>query len=267
MLKICCPSYKRPKIFKEKTLAFLISHKVFDWATLDVILETKEMVEEYKEVLRFMYLLPKINFIVSNTKGICEKRNFVRSYYRDNTNLNAIVCIDDDIDNLYLLDKSLKSLHELIVEGHLLCEKHNLNLWGVSPFHNPFFMKNSPRVSTNLKYICGAFFGLLINRDKYLIHSDVDHGEDFQFSMEHFLRDGGVLRLNHIAIKTKYFEEKGGICESLGGLDNRKKQMKENCEYLCDRYGSMCRLHIKNYGYDIRLNSRFNQKSLPVGPC
>lgn len=259
MIKICCPSYKRPNIFLKKTLAFLLKHNIHDWGTLDVIVESEDLAETYKEICGDK--AKNINWIVTNTKGICEKRNFVRTYYREETDLKAIVCIDDDIDDLYLLDKPIVSLHELIVEGHLLCEKHGYNLWGVSPFHNPFFMKNSPRVSTNLKYICGAFFGLLINRDKYLIHTDVDHGEDFQFSMEHYLRDGGVLRLNHIAIKTKYFEEKGGICESLGGLENRKKQMKENCEYLSDRYGNMCRVFVKNYGYDIRLNSRFNQMS------
>ena len=70
--------------------------------------------------------------------------------------------------------------------------------------------------------------------------------------MEHFLRDGGVVRFNKIAVKTKYFEQEGGICGSLGGLENRKKTMEINSKYLVERFPGMCRLHEKKYGYDIR---------------
>ena len=108
-----------------------------------------------------------------------------------------------------------------------------------------------------MKYVCGAFCGEIIDRDKHQIHCDVDHFEDFQFTMEHFLRDGGVVRFNGIGLKTKYFETKGGICESLGGLDNRKKQMDENAIYMKERYGDMCRVTHKKFGTDLRLNHFF----------
>jgi hypothetical protein len=249
-MKIVIPSYNRPGMIKEKTLAFLHRNNVLP-EEIDIIVETDKMKEEY-----ITYTGPQYNYIVSNTKGVGEKRNFVRSYYRDETDLEEIVCIDDDIDDLVDIDKPL-DLRQLIVDAFHICKEYDICMWGVCPFHNPFFMKRSPLISSNLKYICGAFFGLVIDRNKYLIHTDIDHGEDYQFTMEHYLRDGGVLRFNHISIHTKYFYEKGGICGSLGGLKNRQKQMKDNSEYLVERYEGMCCLKLKKLGYDIRLNSSY----------
>ena len=253
-MKIVIPSFNRENMIKVKTLDFLHRNNI-DVDEIDIVVETDEMKDRYIESIGKDY-----NIIVSNTTGVGEKRNFVRSHYRNETDLEEIVCIDDDIDELIDIDKPLLLLR-LIQDAFSLCKKYGICMWGLCPFHNPFFMSRSPLISTNLKYICGAFFGLVIDRSKYLIHTDIDHGEDYQFTMEHFLRDGGVLRFNHISINTKYFEQKGGICESLGGLKNRQKQMKDNSEYLVERYEGMCSLRVKKMGYDIRLNGQFHSRT------
>ena len=146
------------------------------------------------------------------------------------------------------------NLNNFVIEAFKETKRRNLNIWGVSPFHNHFFMKDT--ISENLKYICGAFYGEIFDRTKEMILSDVGHGEDFQKTMECFIRDNGVVRYNGVAIKTKYFGE-GGINASYGGLHNRQIAMEENVKYLKERYGNMCRIKIKDYGYDIRLNSYY----------
>ena len=190
--------------------------------------------------------------------GIKEKRNYVRNYYQLETNVITLLCIDDDMIDIMDYDTPLngEGFREIVNMGFAECLKANCYLWGVSPFHNTFFLQK--KVSTNLKYICGAFFGLIINRELPPLQTSIDHGEDFEFTCEHFIRDNAVVRLNWIALKTKYFNPKGGITEWYGGKDGRKVAQEKNCKWLQEKYGSkMVRLIVKKYGYDVRLNGYY----------
>ena len=248
--RIVIPSYQRPQILKEKTLALLHNHQI-PIDKVDVLLGTKEEGIEYRKVLGNGFAK---NFIYHGQKGIGAVRNWIKWYYKYETNVKYVVYVDDDIDSILDWQKPIENLESFIEDIFFETETRKLNLWGVSAYHNPFFMKKD--ITTNLKYICGAFCGEIIDRDKHDIYVDTDHIEDFQFTMEYFLRDGGVVRNNGVCIKTKYFAE-GGICASYGGLENRKKDMKVAVLYMKERYGDMCRVIEKTYGYDLRLNGKF----------
>jgi len=248
--RIVIPSYQRPQILKDKSLALLKHHKI-PIDKIDVLLGTEEEGQMYREVLGNGYAK---NFIYHGQKGIGSVRNWIRWYYKYESNIKYVVYMDDDIQQILDWQTPVKDIEELIVDMFYETEIKKLNLWGLSPFSNPFFMKKT--ITTNLRYICGAVCGELIDRDKHDIYVDTDHGEDFQFSMEYFLRDGGVVRNNGVCIVTKYFGD-GGINESYGGLEERKKDMKVACLYLKERYGNMCRVIEKKYGYDIRLNGHY----------
>ena len=247
---ICVPSYNRPKVINEKTLSFL-GRMGMNEKFIDIIVETEDMKVDY------LNINPKLNIIVSNTNGIKEKRNFVRSYYQNNTNITNLVCVDDDIDEIMDWDKPITQdrFYEVIEEGFKLCHEKKLCVWGVSPFHNTFFLKKN--VSTNLKYICGAFFGLVIDRDKEVLQTSFDHYEDFCFTCQHFLRDGGVLRFNDVALKTKYFNPNGGITGWYGGKEERAKAQKQDALRFVELYPQMAKIITKKYGDDLRLNHRF----------
>ena len=251
MYKIVIPSYKRPKILFEKTLKLLQRLNV-DFSTIDIVVETEEMRKEYLDYLPF-----NLNIIVSNTNGIKGKRNFIRKYYQQETDEDYLLCIDDDIDELYDMDTPITTtdFNEAVETGFVECEKKGYTMWGVSPFHNTFFLKNV--VSYNLKYICGTFFGLIIDRSYDPLQTTFNHYEDFCFTCKHFLRDDGVVRLNWIAIKTKYFNPKGGITEWYGGKEERKKAQEEDAITFTEIYPKMARIIDKKYGKDIRLNPRY----------
>ena len=248
--KICIPSYNRPKIINDKSLAFLKRMGV-SFKDIDVIVETDEMKEDYQSNNN------EINIIVSNTNGIKEKRNFVRRYYQEQTDVNNLVCIDDDMDDIIDWDKSItaEKFNEIINQGFKICHEKNLYVWGVSPFHNTFFMREN--VSTNLKYICGAFFGLIIDRSKEVMETTFNHYEDFCFTCQHFKRDGGVLRFNGIALKTKYFNPKGGITGWYGGKSARAEAQEKDAVKFIELYPGMATIIQKKYGTDIRLNFRY----------
>ena len=249
-VKIVIPSFKRAKILQDNTLLLLKNHNV-PKKMIDIVVETEEMKEGYKG------LLGNYNIIVSNTKGICEKRNFVRDYYRNFTDYKYIFSIDDDIEQVRTIKDECPNILSIIAKGFEGCEAAGLNLWGINELHNTFYMKGSKEITTNLKYISGAFQGIIIDREKPQLYCDIDHGEDYQFSMEHFLRDGGVYRMNHYYLKTKYFITEGGICESMGGKIPRIENMNKNSEYLVERYGNMCKIKEAQWGNDIRLNGYF----------
>ena len=237
--RIVIPSYQRPQILKDKSLALLKKHKI-PIDKIDVLLSTEEEGQEYRQVLANGYAK---NFIYHGQKGIGAVRNWIRWYYKYQTNVKYVVYMDDDIQDILDWQTPIASLETMIVDMFYETETKKLNLWGISPFHNPFFMKKT--ITTNLRYICGAVCGEIIDRSKHDIYTEFDHYED-----------GGVVRNNGICIITKYFGE-GGINASYNGLDNRKKDMELASEHFKWRYGDMCRIIKKKYGYDIRLNGKF----------
>lgn len=258
--RIAIPSFERVPILVNKTFKLLKKHNIsFD--KIDLFLETKDLQDQYELYLddtEYSHL--GFNIIITDTVGIGAKRNFIRNYYRqEETFCKYVVSIDDDIDDLCEMDKSLEGLENFIETAFIETESLNLNLWGVSAFHNAFFMKQN--ISTNLKYICGAFFGLIIDLDKTMLQTTYNHYEDFEFTIKHFHRDGGVVRFNDIALKTKYFAE-GGINESYGGIVNRKQDMEVAGLRFVDEYRGIARLIEKKYGFDIRLNHRAKTKSI-----
>tara|TARA_Y100000004_G_C8925986_1_gene417660 strand:- start:607 stop:1371 length:765 start_codon:yes stop_codon:yes gene_type:complete len=250
MYRFVIPSWKRPTILRDKTLAFLKQMEV-PKELIDIVVETEVMKTEYLEHN------PGYNVVVSNTFGIMGKRNFVRTYYQYKTDLSYIVCIDDDIDMLMDWDVPMTAdrFYEVIEESFIQCEMNGATMWGVSPFHNTFFMKNN--ITTCLKYICGAFFGLIIDRDHPPLQTDYDHYEDFDFSCQHFLRDKALIRNNGVSIITKYFNPNGGITEWYGGKEQRKEAQKQDALRFIEQYPRMARIIEKPYGTDLRLNHLF----------
>jgi len=149
--RIVIPSYQRPHILEDKTLALLKKHKI-PIDKIDVLLGTAEEAKIYRQVLGNGYAR---NFILHGQKGIGAVRNWIRWYYKYQTNIKYVVYIDDDIQEILDWQTPIKNLEELIVDMFYETEIKKLNLWGISPFHNPFFMKKT--ITTNLRYICGAF--------------------------------------------------------------------------------------------------------------
>ena len=251
--RIVIPSYLRAEILKTHTLALLHKHNI-NMNNVDILLSTEEEGNEYKKVLGDDYTH---NYIYHGQKGIGAVRNFIKHYYKYKTDCVNVVYIDDDIQELNDWDAPAEDLNAFFEAMFEITKKENLNLWGVSAFHNPFFMNKT--ITTNLKYISGCFCGEIIDREKHDIYTEFDHYEDFAFSCEHFLRDGGVVRNNGFCVITKYFAE-GGIVASYWGLDKRKKDMELASHHFIERYGNMARIKIKKYGYDIRLNSYFKNE-------
>lgn len=246
------PSYDRLETLKNTTLALLNKHNIPN-NIITVFVESEEMKAEYEKELNKDIIL-----VVTNTKGIMEKRNYLEYYgYELHRQLKKpinILHIDDDIESIIDYDKPIENLDFTVKLGFAESIRTKFHFWGVSPFHNKFFLQK--KITHSNKYIAGAFYGEVIDGTKEPVIVDIDHGEDLQRSMEAFLRDGGVVRLNDIALKTAYFPN-SGITKYCGGVEKRKEEMIKNCLYLANRYGDMCRYKVNKWGATVRLNSFF----------
>ena len=246
--QIAIPSYNRPDIIKNKTLKLLMDFGVTSDKIL-IFLRDKEQLKAYQETCGKAW-----NYHLTGQTGIDSTRNYLRNYYHEETDLDGVLFIDDDLTKFTKMGKPIEGdFLELMESFFEETQKRNARLWAVNALNNDFFMKD--KISTNLKYCIGAFQGLILDRSKPVIFCDVGHFEDFQFTLEHFIEDEAVVRFDGYGITTKYFELKGGICGQLGGLKNRQKEMQENAHYMKERYGDMCKIKIKKFGYDLRLNS------------
>jgi hypothetical protein len=128
------------------------------------------------------------------------------------------------------------------------CKANDSYIWGVYAVFNPYFRKPRQEMSTSLKYIVGAFYGI-INRPrlasiKLTITKENGQKEDVERTIKYFLTDGIILRYNKIGFKTKYYGKEGG----LGTFEARIPTMQEACEKLNKTYPELGSIKYKKTG-------------------
>tara|TARA_A100001391_G_scaffold203009_2_gene194185 strand:+ start:1525 stop:2358 length:834 start_codon:yes stop_codon:yes gene_type:complete len=248
--RIAIPTYNRPEIFINKTLQYL-DRCIVDRNNIDVFVEDEYQLSLYLATCAKEY--PELNYIVTHTSGICEKRNFIRYYYAMENYNKYTFCMDDDIDTVMRKDKTEETnLDDFIIRGFLECDNVGATMFGISPLHNEFFLRDN--ISYNLNYIIGAFFGFVSEYNKMPYMTDMEHYEDFDFSLAHYFKDKKLVRFNHLGLKTKYFEPTGGITYQMGGLEARQKYMDENAEYMVRKWGDVVKVTKNKWGTGLKLN-------------
>ena len=252
--EIAIPSYGRADILPRKTLKLLLDFGVPIDKIL-IFLRDEHELKEYQKTCGKAF-----RFHLTGQSGIMATRNYLQVHYHESTNFDGVVFLDDDITKFLAMDKPIDmGFLDLMNYFFLETQKRNARLWGVSALNNSFYQSDT--ISENLKYIIGAFKGLILDRTRDTILCDIGHFEDMAFTCEYFLEDKKVIRFNKYGITSKYFELQGGICGELGGMEERQKEMDENGEYMCERYGDMVKIKMKKWGTDLKMNYRYK---LPI---
>jgi hypothetical protein len=67
----------------------------------------------------------------------------------------------------------------------------------------------------------------------------MDDKEDFERSLQYYVKDGRVVRLDDITAKTKYY--------GVGGMQEKRteKTILEGAETLVKRYPGLCKMYIR----------------------
>lgn len=240
------PSYKRAKLLCQTTLPLLDKHKVDE---VSIYVE-KDQLEEYQLELTYYRFNIRIHLIPVECTGIGNLRNLIRSSYGTGSNL---LMIDDDIKDICIKkDEKLVSLENLtifVINMFKKCEEDNIYLWSVQLHNNPYFMKKE--YYNSLVYINGSFTGHRIDHSRKKIEVNMNHFEDYLFSIKHFIRDKSVLKAGNVCLKTKCFNSKGGICEQLGSLKIRKLEAERNSRILEDYFSTCMEIsYSKKYNVD-----------------
>jgi hypothetical protein len=248
--KIAIPSYKRAETLRDKTLVLLQKYNIPP-ELIYIFVADEEEKATYEKILPKYY-----KEIIVGAVGMRAIRNFIQNYFTEG---EYIVNIDDDIQALEnrMNDKKceeLKDLNALISDGFELCEKHGCSLWGTYPLVNAMFMHND--ISFSLKYIIGAFWGVINTHDKNT-YVTLDDKEDFERSIKFYIKDGAVVRFNGTGVLSAYYTEPGGM-----QVERDEQRVRRSGLQLLLRYPMFCAVNkARKKHFEIRLVDKTKRKS------
>lgn len=246
---VAIPTYKRYEELINKTLSFLAKHSI-NPSKIYIFVANKTEKKIYES-----YLNNNKYKIIIGKKGITNQRNFISKYFDKN---QYIISLDDDIEDILELKQqnlvSINDFNAFILSAYRTLKENNLYLWGIYPTPNPFYMYK--KTTTDLRFIIGAVHGY-INRNyrSLYLNPKTESKEDYHKTLLFFIRDGGVVRFNNIAFKSKPNAD--------GGLGkNRFDKNKKAAKYLGKKYPKMVkRTRRANGTAEVRLNRTFKIKS------
>ena len=161
--------------------------------------------------------------LVVGVPGINRQRRFIEEYYPVGT---RVVCFDDDVTSLKMIQR--RTLLKLFESCFEIADREGCKLWGFSPTSHTLSLKDEAIVG--LRYIIGAAFGFTAG---HRIDYPWACAEDFTRSVEHFKRDGRVIRFNGIGINTSYYKTPGGL-QTYRTPEIQQHEMEEFVEAYSD---------------------------------
>lgn len=257
-MQIAIPSYMRPEVLRDRTLATLRRFSVpLDLVTVFVSAASQK--EMYDQVLR-----QAVRTVVG-VPGLLKQRIFYNGQYPADT---PLLNLDDDIDELcHTQGKKLVPWRgdflELCQGAFRLCERHGARMWGINAAANAMFLK--PTVTLGLRYLCGIMHGsyagdpVLCQPGRFMESS----GEDFETTLRSFERYGKVLRLDWLTAKTRYFAP-GGMAAELGGREWRKERHAAALAKIAALHPALASVYAKAEG---ETNLRLKQVTLQKWPA
>lgn len=232
---IAIPSYKRAATVKEKTLNLMTQYKI-DPSKITIFVANKLEYDTYSETLADT---PYKNIVIGEV-GMGAIRRFIQRYYPEGT---YVMQFDDDLQQILrkVDDKKFEPIEdieqELIVKGFEACEENDAKLFGIYAAANPMFMKH--KISVGLYYCIGSCWGVINRHDKDLTVT-LDDKEDYERTLQHYVKDGKVVRLDNITVKSKYYTEQGGM-----QVERTSERILKSAEELVARFPGLCTMYIR----------------------
>ena len=230
-MKFIIPSFQRSEILQAKTLKYL---DVMGVDRSDVYVFIREDDKDYEGYNS----IEGINLLAIDIKGIGMTHNYITHHFDAD---EFIVEIDDDLE--YIVDNH----RDKIIDFIPLCEEMKSKMEEVGASYagtysvaNNMFMTNCEKYTTKLSYMLGCIRWRFIRKE---IKVKTNYAEDMEHIILHFIRDGKILKNNHIAPITKNYAEGG--CNGDGrGFESERVDK----QYLADTYPMLCRFFVRKNG-------------------
>jgi hypothetical protein len=251
MSKFVIPSFQRSEQLKNKTLRYLSSHNVPNESIYIFTRVDDNNLSSYVKLRDEGYNV----VVLVDVKGIGMTHNAITKHFDEG---EFIIEIDDDMTDL------LNHKRESIQDFSEVCEimkakliETGLSYGGTYAFDNPKFQTNCKEFTTDLRYMLGCIRFRFVRKDIIL---ETNYAEDFENCILHCLRDGGILKNNWIAPRTRNYAHGGCAAD---GRDNDSE--KNDKEYLANKYPSCAKLFQRKSGvWDLRIKMR---KLQTTGHC
>jgi hypothetical protein len=235
---IAIPSYKRPETIKKKTLRVLESYNI-DSSRITIFVADEDEYKTYVESLSKDPYANKCKVIVG-VHTIGAQRNFIENWYPEGTKL---VMFDDDVEEVQkkISEQKLGRLEDLendfIIKGFEECEKVGAKTFGIYAASNAYFMKD--RVYTKLCYVIASMFGVIVEHDPFL-ERITNHGEDYEYSIRQYVKNGAVVRFDYLTVKSNYYKEDGGL-----QTIRTKEYVYESIKKIAELFPDLCTMYIR----------------------
>tara|TARA_R110000868_G_scaffold24550_3_gene96783 strand:- start:35 stop:766 length:732 start_codon:yes stop_codon:yes gene_type:complete len=232
------PSFQRPTIFKEQTLAFLKKHNVDEKDIYLVLREDDPYLNDYLD------RASNINVLITDVKGIGKTHNYITDYFDEDS---FLIEIDDDLIDLFDNErKPVESFLTVVEDMKSLMNDEGISYGGTYQVVNPMFMSGCMQYTTDLRYMLGCLRFRFVRKELFL---ETNYAEDFENCIKHFIRDGAILKNNWVAPKTKNYQDGG--CKSDGRQNDTEKSDKV---FLSTKYPEYCKIFQRKSGiWDLRL--------------
>jgi hypothetical protein len=250
--KVVIPSYDRADILLNKTLKTLEESNV-PKDKIYIFVASNTELKKYKSKIGKEY-----NIIVGE-EGLVPQREFIINNFEE---VEYLISLDDDIDCISFKVSPDKKNNEMITidlpiffqTAYNKLIENKAFLWGVAPVYNSFFLYK--KTTTDLKFICGAFFGFINRKDEDIKLKYGANKEDTERTCRYFKKDGVVIRFNDIAFKTNFYAE-GGITSYEGGKSKRLINSKDNTLQIEKEFPEYGKVKIRSNGiYEFKLNAK-----------
>lgn len=204
---VAIPSRQRSALLVECTLPVLLAGGVPRAAVHVWVLHEER--ETYRAALDGAGYSDIVVHSHGSLSGLRGARNVLQNQYPRGTRL---VQADDDIRAIERLDAGrlapVTNVDAMIQAAFIRAGQQGVSLWGVYPARNAYFMAN--RAHLGFRHIVGTFWGMTLRHDPAEM-LNFDEKEDYERTIRHFLRDGAVLRLDNVTLKTRFYTEPGGM--------------------------------------------------------
>ena len=258
---VAIPTYHRSDIIGKKTLATLIRGKV-PIENIHLFVANTSEKEDYVNILKIEYPHYPLKNIHVGIIGITPQRRFISQFFPTQT---PIVSLDDDVEQVYQLagyrpfstpsntqkrktqrktssskdsQRAVKitNLDSFFQRAFEYTLQQKLTIWGVYPVNNPFFMQ--PKTTTDLRFLIGGFYGYINRPTAPELRVTVPIKEDFENTILHYRKDGGVVRFNGVSYKSKNYSP-GGLEKAEARIESNQKAsqilLKKYPEYVVEK--------------------------------
>jgi hypothetical protein len=234
-MKIAIPSYKRSRLIKERTLAYLSKCGVPE-SSIYIFVSNADEKKDYA------YLEAESYNVVyqKDLNNLMGKHNAILDYFEKG---ERIIVIEDDIKKLVRKNGNkvipYYDFFKMVEDGWHQCDVHQTKLWGIYPMANGMYMSDD--VANDLKCVAGYLFGLEITKDKFL-RCNTQNKHDYERSILHYIKYGAVIRLNYIAQVSDSFATAGGLQAQHTNEERCESEIAGN-NYLLKRFPHLIKAH------------------------